>query len=330
MDLHTHDMPKGRKLVIFFVLGVAAALAVSFLWCPQPRCGGHPLSYWLQVYTEARYNFPYDVAPPNQQKAEQAAGMIGAIGPTAIPYLLNWIAYEPNPMKTKFIDFMVRLRGGRPRRWIPEYLTTDQAARRRFSAAEGFCILGQAAQSAAPELLRHLTYASNPGTAGDNARALAGIGPEGLSALSDFLTNSNLRIIPESKTWARLSAINAIQTLETNAAPAIPALVQCLHENDEDVVWFAARALGWLNLRPELTIPALSNGTHSPKRKNRLIAVLSLEHLGYNQHDVVPALLPALRDPDAEVREAARSALANLAPEVLTNRPASAGTVPPP
>jgi len=256
--------------------------------------------------------------------------MIRAIGPAAVPYLLKWIAYEPSPMKTKFITFMGRFRGGRFDRWIAEYFTRDQAARRRAFAAEGFGILGQAAQSAAPELLRQLTYASDSGTAGDNARALAGIGPEGLSRLSDFLTNSNRRIIPESKSWARLSAINAIQVLETNAAPAVPALVQCLQDKDENVVWFAARALGWLNLRPELTIPALSNATHSPTRNNRLIAVLSLEHLGLEHRSVVPALLPALRDADAEVREEARDALAKIAPEVLTNAPGGAGRVSPP
>lgn len=323
-------MPKGRKLLVFVMLCAAAALAGGLLWRSEPVCGGHRLSYWLHVYTVARYEWPYLFAPPNQQKAEQAAEMVRAIGPAAIPYLLKWIAYEPSSVKTKFIDFMGRLRGGHPRRWIPEYLTTNQAARRRFSAAEGFCILGQAAQSAAPELLRHLTYARNPGTAGDNARALAGIGPEGLSRLSDFLTNSNRRIIPESKSWARLSAINAIQTLETNASPAIPALVQCLQDKDENVVWFAARALGWLNLCPELVIPALSDAARSTNRNNRYIAVLSLEHLGHNHRNVVPALLPALRDPDTEIREEARYALANIAPEVLTNTPAGAGRVSPP
>jgi HEAT repeat protein len=320
----------GRKLLIFVMLGAAVALAVSLLWRPEPVCGGHRLSYWLDVYTVARYQWPDPVPPATRQEAEHAPDMIQAIGPAAIPYLLKWIAYEPSPMKTKFIDFMGRLRGGRPRGWIPEYLTTNRAARRRFSAAEGFCILGQAAQSAAPELLRHLTYASNPGTAGDNARALAGIGPEGLSALSDFLTNSNRRIIAESKSWARFSAINAIQTLETNAAPAVPALVQCLQDKDENVVWFAARALGWLNLCPELVIPALSDAARSTNRNNRYIAVLSLERLGHNHRNVVPALLPALRDPDAEVREKARYALANIAPEALTNAPAGAGRASPP
>jgi hypothetical protein len=186
---------------------------------PRTDRQGRPLSYWLYLYTASRYGWPHPEGRQPRERQKEAAEAIRSIGPAAVPYLVKWIAYEPNPLKTNFIIFMGRFRGGRFNHWIPESFTTDQAILRAVSARDGFAILGPVAHSAAPDLRRHLAHVGHPATAQHIVNALASIGPDGVLALSNFLTNSQGHITSEAISTARSAAVSALSRSGTNALP---------------------------------------------------------------------------------------------------------------
>jgi HEAT repeat protein len=110
--------------------------------------------------------------------------------------------------------------------------------------------------------------------------------------------------------------------LTTNAGPAVPMLIQCLIDNDPEVIKEAARALTECDLKPGLILPALTNSLGTST--NSLLRSRVIWALGKFKSQVrltQPFLIAALQDPDANVRKQATNALLKIAPEVLTNAP---------
>ena len=89
-----HDgwaMQKRRIYLGLVVLGfgvVVAGLVLVFIPSREPSYGGKRLSVWVEMYA----------TPPRKSEADNA---IRHIGTNALPYLLEWIRYEPGPRKLK-------------------------------------------------------------------------------------------------------------------------------------------------------------------------------------------------------------------------------------
>jgi hypothetical protein len=298
--------------VLVAVLGILIFLASD----KEPRYQGRPLSYWLSTYTAARFHWPQPGKPRHLHSPEEATEAIRAIGPAAVPCLVKWINYEPSAGKRGFIKFMGRFRGGRLDRWVPESFTTDQTWLRALGASAGFDIIGPAAHSATPELLRCARRVKNPASVQLIVRALGSLGPEGVIALSDILTN-----LPDSETTAyvKLEAMNALTSMGTNAAPAVPALVHCLASENDYIALTATTTLRSLRLAPELTVPALTTVLQDPRTLLRIAAAEGLGSLGGQARSATNQLYALLKDPEAEVGVAATGALSQIAPEVPTN-----------
>jgi HEAT repeat protein len=116
--------------------------------------------------------------------------------------------------------------------------------------------------------------------------------------------------------------IGLYPVLASNAAPAVPLLIQCLHDVDPEVREMAAASLGRIALEPAQVVPALTNCLSVSATP--LLRVRATWALGvYREHAraAMPSLLNELTDPDPDVREAATNALRLIAPEVLTNTP---------
>jgi HEAT repeat protein len=64
-------------------------------------------------------------------------------------------------------------------------------------------------------------------------------------------------------------------------------------------------------------LPDLVNGLRSPKSNDRLQAVKNLGRLGWLAREAMPALVGALEDQDAKVREAAAHAIGQMGPDAL-------------
>jgi HEAT repeat protein len=146
----------------------------------------------------------------------------------------------------------------------------------------------------------------------------------------------------------RRAAIDVLEVMGRQAAPAAPALVNALSDRDRFVRWAAARALG--KIRPadaeaavaglarllgendgDLRLaaaaalsaygpaaraagPALVAAAQSAEPELRLAALRALESLGSNDAAAVAVLSAALSDGDARVRQVAAEALEKLGP----------------
>jgi HEAT repeat protein len=130
--------------------------------------------------------------------------------------------------------------------WVLDLESTNakvvQAARRALAD------LGPEAAPAIPQLAQMLKEGRNCNSA---AYTLANIGTNALPVLIDALTNGN-RI-------ARLEAAGAIGTPRFGEAgeAAVPALVECMRDDDPGVRGNAIAALQAIPKRPDIAVPAL-------------------------------------------------------------------------
>jgi len=202
----------------------------------QPSYLGRPLNYWLTLKnnddSEALWYEPY---------FKEA---IQHMGTNSLPNLLEWIAYEPPIWKTKLINALSGLR------WIPERFQEDRAERLALGAEEAFLILGRHASAVIPELSRLARNPSGGTSAYRAAYIVLSFGPESQGVVLDLLKHPDPSV--------RSCAISSLRD-NTNASTAIPSLVVRLKDPDDTVAALAAGVLGDLQLRPELSIPALTN-----------------------------------------------------------------------
>lgn len=163
--------------------------------------------------------------------------------------------------------------------------------------------------------------------------------PIRFAALGGFTTQPPFRLAPEEdpllrglrstlralaqaledpKAEVRLAAIDALEMLGDEAAPASARMGWALTDPDRFVRWAAARALG--RMSPAKTDTAqvvkfLSAMLGDPDLDLRLIAAQSLERYGPAAKAAVPALSRATVTGDAEIRRAAIRALVGIGTE---------------
>jgi hypothetical protein len=127
-------------------------------------------------------------------------------------------------------------------------------------------------------------------------RALAGLGPQGVLALSEILTNTPPAPPSEPAREAdiRGHAISQLAGMGTDALPALPALAQCLGDEDGE---FAERAKTIL----KSIISRVVSG--------------SLSRFDESPGDVTPALQTLLTSPSPEVRKETTNAILHLTPK---------------
>jgi HEAT repeat protein len=133
---------------------------------------------------------------------------------------------------------------------------------------------------------------------------------ETLHALEDALA--------DSKAEVRLAAVDTLETLGDDAAPAAPHLAWALTDPDRFVRWAAARTLG--RMRPQKAnadkvVPNLIRMLDDPDLDLRLIAAQSLERYGPVAKASVPALAKSTANGDPEIRRAAIRALLGVGTE---------------
>jgi len=130
--------------------------------------------------------------------------------------------------------------------WVLDLESTDAEVVR--AARKALAELGADAAPAIPQLAQMLKQGRNCNSA---AYTLANIGPNALPVLIDALTNGGRS--------ARLEVAGAIGTARFGEAgeAAVPALVECLGDNDPGVRANALAALQSIPKRPEIAVPAL-------------------------------------------------------------------------
>jgi hypothetical protein len=240
-----HDagvMSKRRKQVIYLIGCVGAVLGWLILRDQQPTYEKHDLSYWLAQYRE----------PHSPKEADEAARAVKAIGSNAIPFLVDWLQYEPGAFRRNFHRAGSRLP---PRLFLnsfaQKHLVAGAADRRSEAAVGGFEILGSTATPAITELVQIVK--SPKLFAG--SRSLYALGNIGTNALPELLT-----LISDPAQKQRAFAIGIIPFMHergVNVKTSVPVLQRCLEDTNPVVRREATNVL--LQIDPSVFANAATN-----------------------------------------------------------------------
>jgi hypothetical protein len=173
-----------RKMMIGFLALVACGILVVAFWPekPEPVYDGRKLSEWLRIVATSRNGW-----------SEEHTKAIDALGTNSIPFLLEWLAYEPGlPKKAQF-----KLAEISPE-WLPlQGPSEDSKLHRAWAAYSALTVFREKAEPAIPQLLSYATnFARGRGkglpTDPDlSMYALIAIGRPAVPAILNLMTNEN-------------------------------------------------------------------------------------------------------------------------------------------
>jgi HEAT repeat protein len=288
---------KTRRRLLLVGLAFAILLVTAFLigHREEPVYQGKPLSYWVT-------RLGSDELHGARKDAVEA---IRAIGPKAVPYLLEWMPHG-QPRRPPWLE--------RSWQWCLGWLHL-RAAQKQKEAPGSFCIecawwaLGTEGKSAIPSLARVI---NQPPRAMHNysawtasATAISYLGPDAIAPMLAAATNMQ----GLDELW---ELIKNFENLGTNGAPAVPALIQWTNHPYYFVRAGLATALGGIGKRPDLAVPALLAGLHDSNSMVRRDAANALGAFADDSDAVLPELIKTLNGDDREARGGALSGLGRI------------------
>jgi hypothetical protein len=246
----------------------------------EPVYKGKPLSFWVNKIGQIeRYN----------GTPQDAIEAIRAIGPKAVPFLLEWM---PHPGAE------------RPVEGFPE-------------CEFAWWALGAQGKSAIPTLAHILNEPQH--TMDDysgwteSAKAISYLGPDAIAPMLAVATNMQGR----HELWELL---HNFENLGTNGGPAVPALIHWANDPDYWVRDGVVSALGGIGKRPDLAVPVLLNALeHDSNSMVRRDAAAALGSFANDSEAVLPELTKTLKDSDWEARGGALTGLGKIQnkPEIV-------------
>ncbi len=164
--------------------------------------------------------------------------------------------------------------------------------------------LGTIGEPAVPQLIETLSDENGP-TRRMAAYALAAVGTPAVPALSEALQHTEDAV--------RIEATYALAQIGDSAETAIPTLIEHAKDPAAEVRRYIADAFGGIGPAAAPAVPALIEMLENDEDKQaRFEAALALAQIGPASSDAVPALANALRDPDRYVRDNAIHALKRI------------------
>jgi len=295
---------KRRWRLVLVGLGFAILLAMVFMVGrrEEPTCQGKPLSYWVtRLGSDEFHGAPKD-----------AVAAIRAIGPNAVPFLLEWMPHR-QPRRPAWMT--------RAWQWCSErlHMSTDQKEK---ETPDSHCVeiawwaLGSEGKSAIPALARVI---SQPPRTGDDysawthsAKAISYLGPDAIAPMLTAATNMQR----QDELW---ELIHNFENLGTNGAPAVPAILQWTNHPYYFVRAAVVSALGGIGKRPDLAVPVLVAALHDSDSMVRRDAADALGAFAEDSDAVLPELIKTLNGKDSEARGGALSGLGRIRnrPEIV-------------
>ena len=311
-------MKRGYRARLVAVAVAVAALLALILWPHEHEPGyqGRSLTDWLAIYSTNR-GLALQLSPQEHlalnREGTDARNAVQQIGTNALPLLVKWMQYEPAKWRMKLaatLSSRAPWLGGRSFRRLIE------GRPRSFLAVDGFQILGPEAAPAVPALTNLLRNWKSERLSMGVLRALWFVGEAGMPPLMAVATNASVPTRYRCQAVFRFRNFN----LGTNTSWVVPALIACINDHP-DITEQVALALGTMASEPALAVPALAKCLTNESFNVRFYAASYLPHFGKEARAAAPDLLKAINDADPRVREAARKALQNIAPEVLDKAP---------
>jgi HEAT repeat protein len=327
-----------RKAILAFALLAAIVAGLVFFGTkrqPQPSYQGRSARVWLdQIFAPP----PLGKSPEvNRQAAFQA---FRAMGTNAHPFLLAALEARETPLQRAFRLIYPRLPSKiqarltpppdpatlrsaaddvllnvAPRLPVAELLTLADSGARREVFQLATLYIGPSDTSQTPLLI--LTCRdTNAILREDAAACLERIGPgasDALPVLSTLCADTNLAV--------RAAAASALYHINGQTNEAAPVLKGVLAQSkDERELYNAAINLVMMkDPDPVATTTLIGLLTNTPPSWLRGPACQWLGNIGHSATSAVPALRQLLQDPDPNLRQTARDALARIQSEAATN-----------
>jgi hypothetical protein len=194
MQRHTKSVgPRTKALALGLPAAILVFLAARIFVSTEPNYRDQPLSYWIEEHR--RLNVFGDVILPLQQEPDdsyqpglrEARAAIRTIGTPALPYLLEWMRYEPPDLGSRFLPWApISLRYKVDRAFF-----SQERANRANAAMKALPLLGTNAAPAIPALaaMATKTKTSNNYKARRAALIMSKLGPEALPAMLNLWSN---------------------------------------------------------------------------------------------------------------------------------------------
>ena len=296
----------------------------------EPVFEGKPLSYWLHEYSATMVAGAIPRTEPDlAARNEKAVKAVRVIGTNAIPSLLKMLRAKDSTFIRKLHDWARIVK-----------ISNDSASDRNDAGADGFVILGAAAQNAVPRIAEIFEENISPSSVVAAASALCAIGPSASAAVPSLLRGAT-----NSDPVVRLNAISPLRRITASPEEAIPVLIMALSDTDFRVQSIAFRDLGEAGAKaveavpvlvhlatnadvrlrrsasgtlgricsaPEMAVPTLVLCLEDQDTSVRKLSALSLGNFGEQAKQAAPELTRLLHDKEPEVREAAKNALKKI------------------
>ena len=299
------DRMKAQAFILSVML--LAGLTGTLVWLAvrrsaEPVYAGKPVTFWVdRGYGPAA----------TQEQLRRADAAVRAAGTKALPF---WVTLLGGTNDSRFrqefnADF---------RRFPSFHLAT--ADERRHLALCAFHSLGADGKPAIPSLSKLLgDFRTCPAA----TIVLAGLGPEGLAAITNALANRN----NPWRFWiaATLGSWNGKPpNFQWNGSGPwewpppvmgviIPVLVNCLQDDNLNLRVFSAQSLGCLAREPARVVPALTDLlARDTNGITRLTTIVALGKFGLAARAARSEINRHLHDPDAQLRVQATKALEQI------------------
>jgi HEAT repeat protein len=293
-----------KVVAAVLVAGAAVWLVRHF---SEPSYQGKPLSAWLDQAARDR-----DIGWFGRESSgrdSQPAQAVRAMGPRAIPLLLNWLRAKDTPSRRKLRDFAQKYK------WIP--IDRRDPDGLNAMACYGFWVLGPAAKSAVPQVIALLDD-EEAEVRTSAASVLSCIGPGDITALPAL--EKRLNALCRANSWsidwlmeasAVLHAVGEMGPAAKSALPQITLLSTLFAQRPELDAIASAKAArikitgeGFNSAMEPLKNPSVS-------RECRLACEVAGE-LGTNGAPALPLLVANLQCTNPSVQIWAIGALAEI------------------
>jgi HEAT repeat protein len=308
-------------LLALLLCVVFGGVAWHILRQSEPTYQERPASAWLAQYSRTIGPWsswgPWPIPTNGEWKAECTAAKtaIHRMGTSVLPVLLRMasgrdLAWKTRAREIAFKRLPQKLAAKVLAMWPSNYSFQD-----RQSAADGFKLLGPAAKSAVPDLVRLLNV-SDKSVAANAAKCLGGIGPDARQAVLALI-----KAVKDPDPHVRENAVFALGELGPSAELAVDVLIEAVDDPHPVVSFYALQSLGSIGAKPQVVIHLLLATLTKPQTDRTVydVAIVSLGRFGAAAQSSAPSILPFLNDQIDYIRRDATNTLKQIGMGVATN-----------
>lgn len=220
-----------RKMIILLACGILTlALVWTLLREREPSYRGRTLSYWLE-----RRQQLVKAQRPSPAGLDESQRAILAIGTNAIPWLLAWIRYEPNPVPQSVLNRVQWSYWSTP---IGNFIRYGSESRnsRAENVVLAFGTLGTNAAPALPGLVPLMKDRTRPLTSVRATMAFGCLGPYAFPVLGEALFSTN----QHERQLVALQLFEMCHDPAVGTNKVLPFVVRAMHDPDPMVSNYAA------------------------------------------------------------------------------------------